>query len=237
MIRAIFFDLDDTLVDAMDCHIEANKKAFESFDVSYQEIENNIKDVDFLGLRVSEVLEIMRDVSGKSNNQLPLNKLIKKREKIFLSLVKQNAKLLPGAKKAIIDSSKNFEVVAVVSSGTREFVTLSLKRFGLLKHIKFIVSAEDVRKGKPNPECYIKAFKRLPKNLQIQKEECLVVEDSVNGIKAAKKAGLKTLLVPSKYNLKKTKADITISSLNEFTPELLKTTNYHGSRPAVFSLD
>ena len=63
MIKAVFFDLDDTLIDAMDCHIKANEKAFTHFGISYALVEERTKDNDFLGKILEyQVISDMKDV-------------------------------------------------------------------------------------------------------------------------------------------------------------------------------
>jgi len=216
MIRAVFFDLDDTLIDAMQCHLEANAKTFRKFEISYSEIKKKIEGKDYLGMRLIEILKDMRDAVGVTEKVLPLKTLVSSREKIFLKLVNQKATLYPGARHALTNAQENGATIAVVSSGTQAFIACALKKFNLDRYVDFVVGEEDVKRGKPFPDVYEKAYRLLPKDLNISKQDCLVVEDSANGIKSAKTAGLKTVFVPSKWNSKKVRADWRLKSLKDF---------------------
>lgn len=203
MIKAIFFDLDDTLIDAMECHLKANRLTFESLGVNYEQLRARTKrKYDFLGMRMSYIMKIYRDESGFTESQVPLEKLINDREEHFLAEVENSAILLPGVKQTLesVKHNPQIKVLAVVSSGTEKYIKTAIDKFKLNEYFDFIVSGETVENGKPAPDCYNLAFEKIPKNFQIKKSECLVVEDSANGIKAGHDAEMKTLFVPSKYN-------------------------------------
>src|SRR5216683_2168514 len=89
MFKAIFFDLDETIVNAIAPHIKAGKKVFEAFGIDYDEIEKRTRQHDFIGMRVIDTLEIERDAMYISEKQLPLSELASQRQKIFLDLVKK----------------------------------------------------------------------------------------------------------------------------------------------------
>ncbi len=222
MFRAVFFDLDDTLVDAMDCHWSASRKAFSYFGFDFDEGFKKIGGYAVIGKRVIDILGEIKKAIKATDEELPLNKLMEIREKHFLKCVKKNAKLYPSAEKAIKNARESAKVVAVVSSGTEAFIKLVLEKFDLLKMFDDIVSAEDVKRGKPFADCYDLAYERLPGKLDIDRDECLVVEDSLNGVKAAKAAGMKVVLVPSKYTKGEVDADWMLKSLKEFDLKMFK---------------
>jgi HAD superfamily hydrolase (TIGR01509 family) len=216
MYKAIFFDLDETLVDAMTCHIEATAKTFEAYNVSYLEVHEKTKQYDFLGQRMIDIHKIMRDATGLTEKEIPLQQFSVVRERLFLELVSEKATLLPGARVAVQQSKKNGKVVAITSSGTRAYILFVLQKFDLTSSIDYIVGEEDVQRGKPFPDVYEKAYTLLPQHLYLKKKECLVVEDSVAGVKAAQAAGLPVVFVP-KYPPKETViSEYTITSLLEF---------------------
>lgn len=216
MIRAVFFDLDETLVDAMACHLQASRQAFAQFALDYDQACKLSSGYNSLGRRINEILEFRRNILGVNQATLPLKKLTTARENIFLKCVSQKAKLLPGARQAVIHARKNSAIVAVTSSGTRKYINLCLKKFNLQPYIDFIVGEQDVNQGKPHPEIYNQAFSLIPKKLNIKKSQCLVIEDSVNGAKAAQAANFKVVFIPSKYTRGIIKADYQLSSLKQF---------------------
>lgn len=217
MFKAIFFDLDETLVRAMDQHEKANEKVFLHFGIAYTEVEKRTKHHDFLGRRLQDILQIMRDAMEISEEQLPLSALTSKRQEFFLNFVQQEASLLPGAKEAVRYAKEKGKIVAITSSGTKKYINLAMDKFGFREYVDYIVGEEDVQRGKPFPDVYDKAFDLLPKEQNISKQECLVVEDSQNGVKAAKSSGLQVCFVPLFSPKEKVEADFTLPSLKEFS--------------------
>jgi len=235
MIKAVFFDLDDTLIDSFKYHRKASREAFTSIGVDYNKISNIArKNYNFMGMRVIEILIILKNIAGISEKEFPLSKLSKIREEIFLEYVKNDVELLPGAEKALKLSKKNFEITGIVSSGTTKYINLFLKRFNLKDYIDIVVSGNDIKKGKPSPDCYLKAYQLLPHKLKIKKSECLVVEDALNGIKAAQAAKLKTLLIPYKNSKEKVNSDWRMNSLNNFNSKYINTIKKPGIKAIIF---
>jgi len=224
MIKAVFFDLDETLVGSMKASREATILAFKYFGFEYKKIKEKTKDVSSMGKRVQDALKYRRDGAGITEEQIPLRKLLEIRKKYFFELAEKYAGLYPG----VISTFKKLKAkkifIIIVSSSTKEYINLCIKKFNLTTYIDFIVSGDQVSKGKPDPECYEKAYKYLNNNYgKINKEECLVIEDTENGVISAFKAGLKILLVPSKYSVipRSIKVDYQIKSLEEFDNEIL----------------
>src|SRR5476651_2654866 len=114
MFKAIFFDLDETLIAVMNEHKEANRKVFASYGIDFSIVEAQTKGHDFLGKRVKEVLETMRNTIGETESSLPLNLLVEKRQDFFLELVQLNGTPLPGAKQAIKKAKAHGMIVAIV---------------------------------------------------------------------------------------------------------------------------
>lgn len=222
MIKAIFFDLDETLIAVMEQHREANRKAFAEFGVDFGDIQKKTKEHEFLGKRLSDILRIMLSVMKIPEEKIPLKNLLAKRQKYFLELVKKNGTPLPGAKEAIITAKEKNKKVAIVSSGTRKYINLVIDLFQLSKYIDFIIGEEDVLRGKPFPDCYEKAYKHIAKEGDIKKDECLVVEDSFNGVTAGKNAGLPVCFIPFFPPKEFPKnVDYYLTSLKEFNTLLL----------------
>ena len=225
MIKAVFFDLDDTLIDSLALHLKANQLTFEKFGYDYDLIQEKVNNIDFMGRRVSDILIIKRDAFGITEEKLPAKKLIATRENFFLALVKKETILLPGVINLLTKLKEKNVIVAIVSSGSIKYINLILDKFELKIYVDFIVSGDDVKLAKPDSECYEKAFKYLNNNYgKFDKRECLVIEDTENGVIAANKAGLKVLLVPSKNSVlpKNTNPDYQIKSLTEFDFKFLQ---------------
>jgi len=111
-------------------------------------------------------------------------------------------------------------LLALASSNVRQAVDKVLKIFNLAKYIKVSVSGEEVIKGKPDPEIFLKAAKKL----DVKPDNCLVIEDAFAGIQAAKAAGMKCIGFknPNTANQDLSAADLVVESFKELNPDIIK---------------
>jgi beta-phosphoglucomutase len=111
--------------------------------------------------------------------------------------------------------------LAVASGALREEIEMILTGVGLRKCFQVIISAEDVAEGKPHPEIFVKALRELnrvgARNEPIRSSECLVVEDSKEGVLAAHRAGIKCLAVANSHPAGELRAEAVVGSLEEVT--------------------
>ncbi|MEO0098239.1 MAG: HAD family phosphatase [candidate division WOR-3 bacterium] len=109
---------------------------------------------------------------------------------------------------------------AIASSSQRKWIEMGLKSLGIENEFKVIVSGEEVKEAKPAPEIFLLASSRLG----IDKEKCLVLEDTLPGVKAAKGARMRCIAIPNQYNQDEdfSLADRKISSLLEITEEMIR---------------
>jgi len=110
----------------------------------------------------------------------------------FLESVKSQP-VLPGVVELILAAKARGLQLAVASSGTHEWVEGHLRRLGLLHHFDCIRCQDDVAKVKPDPELYVSVLRCL----RLHAEEAIAIEDSPNGIRAARAAGIYTVAVPN----------------------------------------
>jgi len=110
--------------------------------------------------------------------------------------------------------------MGIATSREKELADIALKRFSLFEFFETIVYGEDVQNGKPDPEPFLMACGRLNTKPHL----CIVVEDSVSGVAAAKKAGMRSIVRKACHNidLDFTKADYMITDLSEIPPLLQK---------------
>ena len=186
MIKAVIFDLDGVLVEAKDWHYECLNRALALFgcDIAY---EDHLTKFD--GIPTKEKLKIL----NKENNfPLELQEIVYKFKQIY---TQENfaMKCLPSfSQEYLMQKLKQNNIkIAVASNSIRATVALAMENLHLNEYIEFYLSNEDVSKGKPDPEIYIKAIDML----SLGADECLVVEDNYNGIKAAQDAGAHLLRV------------------------------------------
>lgn len=207
MIKAIIYDMDDTIVNTFPIAIKAEEILLRKLEKDSGK-STNVDLSSFIGMRVVDVLEEMK-------KQLKLKTSIKKlsraRSEIFFRK-QEKIELLPGVKKSL-DLFKHKYKLALTSSGTKEYIEFILNKFKLKKYFSLIISGDDVKLGKPNPEPYLKTVEKL----RLKPLECLVIEDAENGVISAKLAGCRCIAIENKYTPKQdlSKADLVLESLEE----------------------
>ena len=126
---------------------------------------------------------------------------------------KEDIRLFSGLHTALSFVKSKYNV-ALVSSSPKPIVDIVVQRFELSKYFDRIITGDDVKKGKPDPEPYLKAAKELG----VRPEECVVVEDSINGVKSAKAAGMKCIGITNSFpreELERAGADYVIDVIVE----------------------
>lgn len=145
----------------------------------------------------------------------------------YRKLLEDQYPLFPGAADFIRESAARYPV-AIASGARRNEIEDTLRATGLLQFFMEIAAAEDFKIGKPHPESYLFALEKLNRafdgrNGQVRPSECLVIEDTVDGVKGARAAGMSCLAVANTYpreNL--TAANRVVSSLLEVKVEELE---------------
>jgi len=214
MLGGVFFDLDETLVDADGCHREASRRAFAAFGMDWDEAL--ARTGPFFGRRMREILEARRNALGVDESAAPLEELLQLRQKNYVELFPSGVCLLPGAPEALASVRDHGAVTAIVSSSARVTIALTVEHYGLSRLVSFMIGGDDVEHGKPDPECYEAAYQRLQSFRSAAKHDCLVVEDSSVGVIAARSAGISVCLIPRYPLAEPVEPEYTLASLEEF---------------------
>jgi beta-phosphoglucomutase len=188
MIKAVIFDLDGVLIDARDWHYQALNRALALFGL---EIPRDDHIVSYDGLPTKKKLEMLSMERG-----LPaqLHSFINRMKQIYtMELIYAQCRPLFYHQYALARLKKDGVKMAVCSNSVRETLDLMLTRADLNQFFDFTLSNQDVRAPKPDPEIYLKAIQRIG----VPADQCLIVEDNQNGIKAAQAAGAHLLHVRS----------------------------------------
>lgn len=186
MIKAIIFDMDGVLIDAKDWHYESLNRALNHFG---QEINRYEHLVTFDGLPTKKKLEML---SMEGRIPKGLHKFIDKLKQAYtMEIIYNKCKPIFHHQYALAKLKNDGYEIAVCSNSVRKTIEVMMEKSSLAQYLSFFLSNQDVVKGKPDPEIYTKAIERLG----LKPEECLIVEDNENGIKAAKASGAHLLKV------------------------------------------
>lgn len=211
---AVIFDFDGVIVDSEPLHYEAFQEVLEPLGIGFpwQEYVDT-----YMGFDDRDAfLEAFR-VNGKDLDDRRLTQLVASKSAIFLDIVRDGVRAYPGTVSLITSLDASGLPLAISSGALRSDILPILDILGITRCFPHIISADDVRKSKPDPECYSLAFRRLkvahPLRISTP-DRCLVIEDTPAGIRSAKLAGLNVLAVTNSYSGKRlTEADHLTDSL------------------------
>ncbi|MBO9125370.1 MULTISPECIES: HAD family hydrolase [unclassified Rhizobium] len=185
-LKAIIFDMDGVLIDAREWHYEALNRALELFGYTIPLHEHL---TIFDGLPTRRKLEILTTTRG-----LPeaLHGFINEMKQLYTTeMIHTKCKPTFKQEYALARLREDGYRLAVASNSIKSTVSLMMSRAALDGYLEFQLSNEDVKHGKPSPEIYVKAITMMG----LTPEECLIVEDNENGIKAAKGSGAHVMVV------------------------------------------
>lgn len=198
MIKGVIFDMDGVIVDSeplweqmLASYLHAQGVPF-VFDRKSKQLIN----LYFRGRKQKYITDILKKKYHVSGSY---QKILDDRLRILLNLFDQKLKQIPGTIQFIKKLHAAGYPLALASSSPRRIIRYVLKKFHLKKFFRQIISADDVRLGKPSPDIFLKAAKLL----KTQPKNILVIEDSISGIQAAHNAGMKCLALKKPYTAKK----------------------------------
>lgn len=183
-IEAILWDMDGTLSDTEPLHQLAYQQWMARFNVDFSEQDYR----QFLGATDRVICETLIDT-----HKLPVSaeQMMLEKEELVLDLLRRQATPRPGVT-AVLAAAQRYKLkMAVASSSALATIELVLDTLQIRHLFDRLASGEEVERSKPAPDVFLLAAKRLG----VAPESCLVIEDSINGIMAAKAAGMKCLAV------------------------------------------
>ncbi len=184
-LRGIIFDLDGVLVDSTSCHRETFDQIFCRFGISQFHYPS------YAGRRTTDVIQEVFASHGLNEPPEVIAQAARDKSRLASQLFEQRRPITPGCERVLAELASRFPL-ALASSGSRASVEAFLRVTGSASLFRSILTAEDVVDAKPAPEIYLRSAKRMGLN----PAECLVVEDAISGVKAARAAGAMTVGIP-----------------------------------------
>ena len=188
-IEALIFDMDGLLVDTEHLAYQAMDTFLTRLNLKRRQ---DIHD-QMLGRRLPEAIAIVHEGYGLDQ---PLDELIADYANLRHEMLVGNVKLMPGALEAVTFGREAGLRVGLASSGLRDQVRLSLDEAGLAGLFEVEVTGDDVTRGKPSPDLFLKAAE----GLNVNPAHCVVFEDAPAGIAAAVNAGMRAVAVPNDHS-------------------------------------
>ncbi len=226
VLRAIFFDFNGVLLDDEPIHMEALQRIFADEGVTLESEEYYDK---YVGVDDQGCLRGVLKKSGREADQALLARLAARKASYYQERIKRDGySFFPGAVALVESATADSMTLAVVSGALRQEVEDALRNVGIRPLFKAVIAAEDVRRGKPDPEGYLAAIEELnsrsplPERL-FHPHEILAIEDTLPGLEAAAGAGLLTLGVAHTLPRKDLDiADVRVDELDGVTTDSLQ---------------
>lgn len=182
----VIFDLDGTLVDSEPNYYEAGRRLLAGYGVPDFSWEHHAR---FIGIGTRETLEIL---SREFGIDAPLEELLAGKNRTYLELARAHTEVFPEMRAFVERLAAAGHPMAVASGSSRAAIEAVLSGTGLDALLTTVVSAEEVAHGKPTPDVFLEAARRLG----VDPARCVVLEDAAPGALAAHRAGMRCIAVP-----------------------------------------
>jgi beta-phosphoglucomutase len=221
MLRAVIFDFNGIIIDDEPIHFKLFQRVLGEEGITLTE---EVYYARYLGFDDRGAF-----TAGFRDNNRPLMddklaELIDRKATYYQQAIRDHVVIFPGVKTLVYELAP-FVSLAVASGALRREIVTILTTAGLLNYFQALVSAEDVKQGKPEPEIYLTVLAKLKAgpSPQIEPADCVVIEDSKEGIRGARRAGMKCLAVTNSHPAELLgEAHAVVKSLEEVTVPYLK---------------
>ncbi len=233
MLRAIIFDCDGVIADSEPLHFKAFQITLEGYGIS---LTREAYDTTYLAMDDKGCFETIMAAHHRPTDKTTIKRLIHQKMALYRTFSEQELHIYPG----VSDLVKKIEgkyPMAIASGAFRGEIKFALDKAGIRSAFPVIVSAQDVKQGKPNPEAFLTALAKLNEwyysssgparpliplavdTASLEAAASVVIEDSVHGVMAARLAGMKSVAVTNSYPRERLLplADYVVDSLEELT--------------------
>jgi HAD superfamily hydrolase (TIGR01509 family) len=211
VIEAVVFDLDGVILDSEQLWNEVRERLARERGGRWSEQAQ----ADMMGMSSTEWSRYMHEVVGVSDPPEEINREVVRR---MLDRYAERLPLIDGAVEAVERTAARWPL-GLASSSNRELIERALEVSGLAPYFRATVSSEEVERGKPAPDVYLEAARRL----NVDASHCAAIEDSANGIRSAHSAGMRVVAIPNPDFPPPADvlalASVVLSSIEELEPE------------------
>ena len=226
-LDALIFDFDGVVVDNEPVHLRCFQEALRPLGVELTRTDYYGR---YLGYDDHDCFAAVLRDQGRDHTEALLAELTRRKTQVIKQAYAESVQPQPGAVELIRSAAAAGLPLAVCSGALREEIDLAARTIGVADCFTIIVSADDVAHGKPDPEGYRLALKRLAGacGRKLAAANCVVVEDAPAGIQAAKEAGMNVLAVTTSYaadqlaaadRVVNSLADVSLQALQELIPQ------------------
>ncbi|MGH7180908.1 MAG: HAD family hydrolase [Nitrospiraceae bacterium] len=199
-LTAIIFDFDGVIADTEPLHFAGFRQTLAEIGINLTESDYyaNYLGYDDRGCFITALTEHRQPFDPAA-----LTQLMQRKAHVYLESVKDHLVIFPGVCEFVREAAAVYPL-AIASGALRHEIEVILDQAGLRKEFLHITSAEDVTKGKPDPQPFLQtltALNRQCRDQAITAGSCLVIEDSIPGIRSAKTAGMKVLAVTNTHTI------------------------------------
>ncbi len=199
-LSAIIFDFDGVIADSEPLHFAGFRLTLAEIGISLTESDYyaNYLGYDDRGCFIAALTAHQRPADPSV-----IAPLMQRKAQAYLESVKDHLVIFPGVREFVSEAAATYPL-AIASGALRHEIEFILEQAGLRKAFLHITGAEDVTKGKPDPEPFLHALAALNRqrpNQTIAPDSCLVIEDSIPGLRGAKAAGMKVLAVANTHTI------------------------------------
>jgi beta-phosphoglucomutase family hydrolase len=203
-LEAVVWDLDGVIADTAAYHYLAWRDVFKERGVAYTKEEF----MPYFGRRHDSIIKsVLGDLPPEE-----IDAINEEKQRNYRRLVAQNIRAMPGVIALVKSLHENGIKSAIASSAVPENIELILQGLGIADCFQAIVHGMEVKEGKPSPQIFLLAAKRL----KVPPGNCVVIEDAIAGVAAARRAGMKCIAVTNSHAKEALKdADLVIDSLEK----------------------
>jgi|694.fasta_scaffold00305_17 beta-phosphoglucomutase family hydrolase len=207
---AVIFDMDGTLV-------ETTEDDFLAWNKLFLEYGRDLTFADYFPLLGKKSVDVVLHVLGLEGEEAQV--AMHRKMEYFEEIVRKNGIVTLPFVEAFLQEIQGLRIpIALATSSRTMKMKLVMKESGLAKYFSVFVTGEEVERGKPNPDIFLLAAERL----NVPPDHCLVLEDAVNGVAAAKAAGMKCVAITSTHqNADLVNADLVINDFSALNYEVI----------------